>query len=447
MLRTARIGTAGPEPFDAPDVAQAVNTMSKTITFDLPSTDDLDAMARAGQTGPLTDVRAQAYRACRDLLDGAELSGRDLLASERRDYDRLMRALDRIDLALGEAQRAVEDRDRARAPYEHIVRPPFGPVGVGGSGGGEIRRMLAEGRGLDLPYPSVESRDLTYYTGSSGANLLPTSMARQIYAKLEPMSGVLAAGPRLLDTATGEPLVLPTCSSHGTAALLGAGSAIAEADPAWGQVSLSSYKFGQLAQAPQELIADAGVDLDGFLASDFGHAMGRAVGQKLTLGTGTNEPGGITTAGFGTAAVMGTGVAGAPSYANLNTAVFALGPAYRTNARWIVSDTFLASVMGMTDTTNRPIFLPPGQVGSPPTLLGYPVFTDPWLPAMATASISCYFGDWESAFVVRRVGQMRVERSVEYAWDRDVVSFRCLSRWDAATLDQTAATSLIGGTA
>jgi HK97 family phage major capsid protein len=76
--------------------------------------------------------------------------------------------------------------------------------------------------------------------------------------------------------------------------------------------------------------------------------------------------------------------------------------------------------------------------GTPDTLLGKPIRTDPFMPAMATGAKSVAFGDM-SQYFVRLAGGVRFERSDDYAFNTDLVTFRALIRGDGVLVDQTGA--------
>ena len=56
---------------------------------------------------------------------------------------------------------------------------------------------------------------------------------------------------------------------------------------------------------------------------------------------------------------------------------------------------------------------------------------------MATGAQSVAFGDF-SQFFVRLVGGVRFERSDDFAFGTDLISFRCLLRGDGALVDTNA---------
>ena len=85
-------------------------------------------------------------------------------------------------------------------------------------------------------------------------------------------------------------------------------------------------------------------------------------------------------------------------------------------------------------------------LGSPDLLLGKPLVADPFMPAIATGAKMVAFGDF-AQFWVRMVGGVRFERSDDYAFNTDVVTFRAILRGDGILVDQTGCIKQYQGTA
>ena len=111
---------------------------------------------------------------------------------------------------------------------------------------------------------------------------------------------------------------------------------------------------------------------------------------------------------------------------------------------WICRDKTVASLRKLTDTNGRPVWEPSMVLGSPDLLLGKPVVADPYMPALASSAIGLAFGDF-SQYFVRLVGGVRFERSDDYAFGTDLVSFRCLIRGDGTLVDSNAIKGFDGG--
>ena len=85
-------------------------------------------------------------------------------------------------------------------------------------------------------------------------------------------------------------------------------------------------------------------------------------------------------------------------------------------------------------------YLVQGGIAGPTgeTILGKPVYTDPNVAAPAGGAKSVVFGDF-SQYFVRMAGGVRFERSDDFAFSTDLVTFRALMRADATLVDLTGA--------
>jgi HK97 family phage major capsid protein len=98
-------------------------------------------------------------------------------------------------------------------------------------------------------------------------------------------------------------------------------------------------------------------------------------------------------------------------------------------------------VRKLRDTTGQPV----AGLGERGRILGYPSFLDPFMPAMANGAESIAFGDF-SRYFVRLVDGIRFERSDEFAFQNDLVSFRCILRLDGALIDLGAVRTFVNTT-
>lgn len=410
----------------------------------------------------LTAERNRAWNEQKSVLEAALAEGRDLSAEEREKVARTDEAIDSADADIRswtERQQREAEADAARAIYEPVVRPEVQERQAIDEFDAVTRFLKGESRTLDVNFQAVanekralraglgerEARDLLKVTAAAGGNTVPTSFIRSLYDYIEIYSGVRNTNVKVLTTAGGENLEIPTVAVHGTAAIVGEGTALAEADPTFGKVTMYAWKYGQLVQLSRELLEDSGVDVLGFIAQDMGRALARVTDTAYVSGTGTNQPTGFT-AVAGTGVTGQNGATGLPSYANLVDMVYSVNEGYRQNAQWIWRDATAGNIRKVTDTTNRPLWEPSLQAGQPDRLLGYPVVTDPNLNAMATGVVCGAFGDF-SGFYIRDVGSIRMERSDEFAFSQDLVTFRAVMRTDSKLVDSNALKLYRGGTA
>lgn len=402
----------------------------------------------------LVTSRNRAWNEAREILEQAASEERDMTAEERAKFDRIEADLDDKDAHI-KSVRARLDAEREADIARDAYLPFLGEQAeraddsfdqfLRGNGARamdiDFTQIAAEKRAVRAGATGRELRDMVVGTTTAGGHTVPTDLVRSIYQYMENVSGVRRAGATVITTAGGNNLDLPQVTANGTAAIVGEGTALAEADPAIGKVTLQAYKYGQLLQASAELLADTGVDLVGFFGRQFGISLGRATESHYVTGTGTNQPQGAARATLvGTGVTLQTVATGVPSYANLVSLVYSVDELYRSmGASWLMQDSFAGVIRKITDTTGRPIWEPSSQAGQPDRLLGYPVFTTPFLSAVGTAAgTPMAFGAFSEGYVIRDVGSVRIERSDEYAFANDLVSWRAVLRTDGKVQDARA---------
>lgn len=386
-----------------------------------------------------------AVEELRSTIDGADNEKRDLTSEESEKCDRITADLDglkqRIDQMVAANQRITSGDDMDKRMADLAGRTFTPPADDRKPSEGDQLRALARGeiRELHLSGGPFEQRDQLVGTATAGGNLVPTTFYGRLMEHMIESSAILAANPTILRTNSGESITVPKTTAYGTASLVAEAAAIPESDAAFGQATLAAYKYGRLVQVSRELIEDSAFDITGFIARDAGRSVGNALGAHLVTGTGTSQPQGVVTAA--TAGVTGgTGVTGAYTADNLIDLMYSVISPYRNSpsAAWLMRDATLATLMKLKDGDGTYLVNPITSAGAPPSLWGKPIYTDPNVAAVALSAVSVLFGDF-SQYFVRIVNDIRVDRSDDYAFANDLVTFRCLVRADGRLVDTTGA--------
>lgn len=372
------------------------------------------------------EARARIWEQAKEILDRANDEKRELTGEEQQSYERMTADLEERAKFINDARALAERESRAaEAASSFEIRNNDST-----SNDNAILRKLALG---EIRSANFEKRDLT--KGSTGAPV-PTSFYDQVIA-LARTTGPMLETSTILNTAGGENLQIPSVSAYSSASITAEGSAISESDPTMNSfVTLGAFKYGFLVQVSRELVEDSGVDLLGFVAENVGQGIGYAVNTGLTTGTGTTQPFGIVTQAA--AGVTGsTGVAGAFSADNLIDLVYSVDTIARRRpgAGFQMNAASIGAVRKLKDTAGNYIFQPALSADQRDLVLGYPVFENPAMASTATGAKSVIFGDLKSYFV-RQVGGIRLDRSDDFAFNTDLITFRATMRLDG-NLPQT----------
>lgn len=395
----------------------------------------------------LREKRNTLWEQAKELLDAAEADKRELTGEEEQTYQRLNADLDRIDERVKEIAEAEQRTKDADAAFSKLLDQPVeGPAKERSNDG--LRAFLrGEARSFEIrPQEPVDFRTLVKGTATAGGNTVRTSFYNRLVEYMIESSGLLAAGPTVLNTESGEPIEIPVVTAFSTAALVPEGGQIPTSEPAFGKRTLGAYKYGELMKVSSELLTDTAVDLEGFLARQAGRALGNAFGAAALTGTGTNQPAGLVNSA--SAGITGdTGATGGFTADNLIDLYYSVIAPYRnsSSAGWLAKDATMAAIRKLKDQQGQYLWAPSLQVGQPDTLLGKPVYTDPNIAGVDLGAKSVLFGDL-SAYYVRFAGGVRFERSDDFDFDHDLVTFRALLRADGLLADQTGAVKyFVGG--
>ncbi|WP_329274772.1 phage major capsid protein [Streptomyces sp. NBC_01451] len=399
----------------------------------------------------LRERRANVWESAKALADAAAEENRALSGEEEGQWQSLNAELDALDKRI---KNVIEGEQRAKDTEDSMAKlrgePRKQGPGAQPSYGSEELRAFMRGEGgryYDVvPNGPVNYRDLSKLSAGAGANVVPTSFYDRLMAHLIENSAVMQTGPTVLNTASGENVQVPKTTAHSSGALFAEAATITESDPAFGQITLGAFKYGTLIQVSRELLTDSGVDLEGYLSMQAGRALGNAFGTHMVTGDGTAKPRGIVTdATVGKTGLTAAGLVTADDLIDLQYSVIA---PYRASSScyWVVKDATLATIRKFKGTDGQYIWQQSLVAGAPDMLLGKPIVTDPNVAAVATTAKSVIFGDF-SQYFVRIAGGIRFERSDDFAFNTDLVTFRALLRADAALIDLTGAVKVFQGAA
>jgi HK97 family phage major capsid protein len=399
----------------------------------------------------LVEDRQSAYHAAKAKMDEAAAESRDLSAEEREFVDRTFAELDEkratIDTLLEAEKREREIAESMRG-LEDVVRPVEARTAPAETDADILRSLLAgERRAHSFKF---EKRDLAKSTSNAP---VPTSFSDVVIDQARLVGPMLDPSVvTILNTASGEDLVLPSLATWSTAGYEAEADTINESDPGFGKTTLKAYKYAFIVQVSQEFLADSNIDVIGFLGQQAGNAIGYKVNDRLTLGTAaTPEPNGIVVASSagktgGTAtATAGTGHFTADDLIDL---VYSLdGAARRLPGFGIMANGSSIGAMRKLKTSNGDyVYIPTIQPGQADTLLGYPLIENPAMASVGSAAKSVLAGHFPS-YYVRTVGGIDVARSDDFAFNTGQVTLRFQIRVDGNLPQTSHVKHFVGGTA
>ncbi len=357
------------------------------------------------------EVRNNLVAQMREVIDFAEAEKRGLSAEELTKIDRLEADIAQRDASIETAKRVEE-----RAAQASEAAASFAPSTVASQGDADLLRAIARGevRGHEF---AREARAALV----PSANTVGQSFYNRVF-EIAQLVGPMLTTSEVFNTASGENLVIPTVTATSSAGSVAAGSAISESNPTFASITLGAEKYGALVSVASELVSDAGFDITAYIAQELGTSLGLQANSVLTT---------KLAAAAGSVVTGGTGVAGAATYENLVDLVYGIADGARVlpGLGFQMSKTGIAAARKMKDGSGQYIWSDSAVAGQPSTLLGYAVYENPAVAAVATGAKSVLFGHLPS-FKVRIAGGIRVDQSADYAFNTDVVTYRGLIRLD-----------------
>ena len=380
----------------------------------------------------MVEARQKMWHEAKAILDVADAEGRSLTGEEEAKYQSITADLDKVAERIDEARKTAEREERAAAAASATrVATPETTVSDE-----KIIRGLANGAGHEF-------RSIT--PSSTGAPV-PTSFYNKVI-ELARLTGPMLQTSTILNTASGEPLQIPSLGAYSAATVKAPGAVIDTNEPTFNAfTTLSAYKYSGLISVARELMEDSGVDLLGFIAQEVGNALGYAVNTGLTTGTGTVQPTGVVTVA-GSGVTGGTGVAGAFTADNIFDLIYSLDGAIRSKSSFglQMNAKSIAAVRKLKDSYGRYLFEPALSAEKRDLIGGYTVYENPAMADPATGAKSIIAGDLAS-YMVRSVGGIRLDRSDDYQFGNDLVTFRFTYRVDG-NLPQTSHIKFFKGAA
>jgi HK97 family phage major capsid protein len=375
------------------------------------------------------EARAKDLEAAKAIVDLCATEDRAMTVDERVTFDRTTEEFSRRSTMIEELKRMSAHEAEVRASQEG-AEDQIRPVGqvVKPSNDVDTIRSMARGEIRSAEFGHERRDVLTSSTGSP----VPTSFFDQVILLAKAVGPMLTVGTTL-NTAGGENLQIPRLSTYSVGTVNAQAATLGESDPAFSAfITLGAFKYGFLTQISRELLEDSGVDILALLAQNCGIALGSAVSTALTTGTDTTEPNGIVTAS-GSALIGGTGLAttGAFTYENLVSLYYSLDPAARAlpGVGFMAKGSSIAAMRTLKDGAGNFVFQPAMSESTPDRVLGVPLIENPAMAAIAASAKSVICGHFPS-YYVRTVGGIRLDRSDDFAFSSDLITFRCTFRVD-----------------
>ena len=353
----------------------------------------------------LREKRAKAWESAKAFLDSHRTDKGVLSAEDDATYSRMEQEI----ADLGKEISRMERREALDAELNRPVNKPLTGKPMTGNDTAKTGRATDEYRQnfwnmmrSKAPMPTVMNA-LQVGTDSEGGYLVPDEYERTLVEALEE-ENIFRQLAKVIQTSSGDRKI-PVVATKGTASWIDEEGAFTESDDSFGQVSIGAYKLGTMIKVSEELLNDSVFDLESYISREFARRIGAKEEESFFTGDGTGKPLGILAATGGAETGITAASATAITADELIDLFYSLKAPYRRNAVWVLNDSTIKAIRKLIDIRIEYLWQPSLTAGAPDLLLGKPVRTSAYMPAIAADAKTIAFGDFSYYWIADRQGR------------------------------------------
>ena len=354
----------------------------------------------------LREKRAKAWEAAKAFLDSHRNEKGVLSAEDDASYSRMEQEITDLgkEISRLERQEAFEKELSQPVNMPLIGRPAAGSQGKEKTGraSDEYRQNFWNMMRSKTPMPQVVNA-LQIGTDSEGGYLVPDEYERTLVEALEE-ENVFRQLAKVIRTSSGDRKI-PVVATKGTASWIDEEGAYLESDDSFGQVSIGAYKVGTMIKVSEELLNDSVFDLEAYISREFARRIGAKEEEAFFTGDGSGKPLGVLAATGGAETGVTAASATAITADELIDLFYSLKAPYRRNAVWVLNDSTIKAIRKLKDNQGQYLWQPSLTAGAPDLLLGKPVRTSAYMPAIAADAKTIAFGDFSYYWIADRQGR------------------------------------------
>lgn len=350
----------------------------------------------------LREKRAKAWDAAKAFLDtkrGTDglLAAEDVATYEKMEADvvNLGKEIDRLE------RQAALDAELSKPVNTPITGKPAAPSGEEKTGRAtaEYRKSFWNAMRSKLPSHEIMNA-LQIGTDSEGGYLVPDEFERTLVEALEEQN-IFRSFAHVIQTSSGDRKI-PVVASKGTASWVDEEGAIPESDDSFGQVSIGAYKLGTMIKVSEELLADSVFDLEAYISREFARRIGNKEEEAFFGGDGSGKPTGVLeSAEIGVTAAAAAAITADEVF----DLYYSLKAPYRKSSVFLMNDSTVKALRKLKDNNGQYLWQPSLTANTPDTLMGRPVYTSAYMPALEASAKGILFGDLSYYWVADRQGR------------------------------------------
>ena len=234
--------------------------------------------------------RAKVWETAKNFVDTHENENGVLSAEDNETYSRMEKEIEDLTNAIDRQQRAEAREAELNKPVNTPIteRPTKQTEDVKT---GRASNAYKEDFGAHLRGKRLVHNVLSEGVQADGGYLVPEEFERQIVTGLDEANVVRSLAKVITTNAERK---IPVAATHSTAAWTAENGAYTESNPTFDQKTIDAFKLTDLVKVSIELLQDSMFDLESYIADEFARAFGIAEEEAFCVGTGTNQPTGMS---------------------------------------------------------------------------------------------------------------------------------------------------------
>lgn len=376
----------------------------------------------------MIEKRAKVWETAKNFVDTHENENGILSAEDNAAYSRMEQEIEDLTAAIDRQQRAEAREAEFNKPINKplTTRPEKQDME---NKTGRASNAYKEDFGAHLRGTRLIHNVLSEGVQADGGYLVPEEFERQIVTGLDEANVVRGLAKVITTSAERK---IPVAATHSEAKWTAENGAFTESSPTFDQKTIDAFKLTDLVKVSIELLQDSMFDLESYIANEFARAFGIAEEQAFCVGSGTGQPTGIFTANGGTVGVTAASATTITADELINL-IYSLKSPYRRNAKFLMNDSTVSMLRKLKDNNGAYLWQPSVQAGEPDRLLGYELYTSPYVPVAAAGALTVAFGDFKNYWIADRSGRT-VQRLNELYSTNGQVGFVATERVDGKVI-------------
>lgn len=333
----------------------------------------------------LIEKRAKVWETAKSFVDTHEDKNGLLSAEDTATYNKMEKEIEDLTSAIDRQRRAEQrEADLSKPLNSPLTSRPYKETQTEKKSG----RATDEYKNAMLSAMRSNFRNISNVlqegVDSDGGYLVPEEYDSRLIDVLEEENIMRSLATTI--TTSGQHKI-NIAATKPAAAWIEEGGALSFGDATFDQIYLDAYKLHVAIKVTEELLYDNAFNLESYIITQFGKALGNAEEDAFLNGDGKGKPIGIFDSKGG-GNVLGTLTAAIKSDDMLDL-VYGLKRPYRKSSSFIMNDSTLALLRKLKDNNGAYIWQPSYKENEPDRVLGYAVNTSPYAPTNAIA-----FGDY-----------------------------------------------------